>query len=346
MRFENVLLGVGAHVPCGGNSLPEYNWSSPSSQSLRSSLLLLLRSLPVLPTTLSIVQTMSAFAGQIPALRTCLLDLSQPVGKRTHAAFLLRTNASEEAVSALLDALEQRQDSSLMRHEIAYILGQVGNTSACASLTSVLSDEADDVLVRHEAAEALGAIGQLASIPTLSKYCDHPAREIRETCQIAVDLIKWRATGESVSKSSYLSVDPAPPLQEQTSVVTLRDDLIDTSKSLFLRYRVMFTLRDMNSDEAALALVAGFSDDSALFRHEIAYVLGQMQRPVTVPGLTKVLENTAEHRMVRHEAAEALGSIGGEEVERLLKLYQHDNEEVVKESCDVALDTMEYWTAM
>ena len=87
----------------------------------------------------------------------------------------------------------------------------------------------------------------------------------------------------------------------------------------------------------------GFDDTSALFRHEIAYVLGQMQRKVTIEGLIKVLINNNEHRMVRHEAAEALGSIGGEEVQEILKKYEFDNETVVGQSCQVALDTIDYW---
>ena len=49
--------------------------------------------------------------------------------------------------------------------------------------------------------------------------------------------------------------------------------------------------------------------------------------------------------MVRHEAAEALGAIGGEEVDLLLSKYADDDEIVVKESCDVALDAMEYWSS-
>lgn len=60
------------------------------------------------------------------------------------------------------------------------------------------------------------------------------------------------------------------------SVEQLRDTLLNVQKSLFLRYRAMFTLRNMNNDEAALALCEGFQDTSALFRHEVAYVLGEI----------------------------------------------------------------------
>lgn len=37
------------------------------------------------------------------SLRRCLLDLSEPIAKRTHAAFFLRTLASEEAMHAILE---------------------------------------------------------------------------------------------------------------------------------------------------------------------------------------------------------------------------------------------------
>ena len=56
------------------------------------------------------------------------------------------------------------------------------------------------------------------------------------------------------------------------------------------------------------------------------------------------MSRTGEHRMVRHEAAEALGAIGGPKVEEILQLYLTDDERVVTESCEVALDAMDYWT--
>jgi len=151
-------------------------------------------------------------------------------------------------------------------------------------------------------------------------------------------------------KSSYLSVDPAPPtaVSGTVSVDQLKDYLMDASKSLFDRYRAMFSLRNRaggkNGEEAAvLALAEGFKDSSPLFRHEVAYVLGQVQSPASIPALKAVLENPEEHRMVRHEAAEALGAVGGEVAEKALKAYLGDSERVVRESCEVALDTIDYW---
>ena len=47
-------------------------------------------------------------------------------------------------------ALKNREDSSLMRHELAYILGQMQHLSVAGVLLSILPDESEDILVRHE----------------------------------------------------------------------------------------------------------------------------------------------------------------------------------------------------
>ncbi len=281
----------------------------------------------------------------IEKLKACILDLSNPIAKRTHVAFLLRTIGTAEAASVIAEALLLKEDSALMRHELGYILGQMQHPHVCPLLSKILADETDDVLVRHECAEALGAIGDDKSMSVLRRFSTHSAPEISETCQIAIDLINWRMQCETTDKSSYLSVDPAPSLSTTFSVDSLKEILMDSSKSLFHRYRAMFSLRNLNSDESALALVSGFSDSSALFRHEIAYVLGQMQRSVTIDGLSTVLRDKTEHRMVRHEAAEAMGAIGGEAVQRLLEEFRSDGEQVVEESCVVALNTIDYWAS-
>ena len=169
----------------------------------------------------------------------------------------------------------------------------------------------------------MGAIGDASALPVLEKFLTHHLSEISETCQIAVDLIKYEvecasatnsnSAAESDTKTSkisklYASVDPAPPFELNTKdpielekkVEEYQTLLIDPNSSLFLRYRAMFSLRDMNSDTSAVAIAMGFKDtSSALFRHELAYVLGQMQRKVTIPHLTEVLRDEKEHKMVR-----------------------------------------------
>ena len=178
---------------------------------------------------------------------------------------------------------------------------------------------------------------------------------VTETCEIAIDRIEWENSKarqeEKLRQSDFASIDPAPPLAESDkSVEQLAKTLMDASLPLFLRYRAMFALRDLASPPdlptavpAVEALAQGFSDSSALFRHEIAFVFGQLSHPASIPALTSALSNLDEASMVRHEAAEALGSLGEEEgVEDILKRFLQDKEKVVRDSVIVALDMAEY----
>ena len=136
----------------------------------------------------------------------------------------------------------------------------------------------------------------------------------------------------------------------QPSIPDLEKTLLDTKLPLFQRYRAMFALRDLASPpdlptavRAVESLAKGLQDPSALFRHEIAFVFGQLSHPASVPSLTATLSDQAEAAMVRHEAAEALGSLGDVEgVEDTLKKFVNDPEQVVRDSILVALDMAEY----
>ena len=146
-----------------------------------------------------------------------------------------------------------------------------------------------------QAAEALGAIGSTDSTPILEKYCQDPVPEVAETCQVAVDStdndvkvrncspspgIRWTQEHRDALCQDglpYASVDPAPPEDASLSVEALRAQLLDTNTSTFKRYKALFALRNKGGNEAALAIADALNDSSALFRHEVAYVLGQMQ---------------------------------------------------------------------
>ena len=101
---------------------------------------------------------------------------------------------------------------------------------------------------------------------------------------------------------------------DPSSISSLRTTLLDPSIPLFTRYRAMFSLRNISppTQESIEALAAGFADKSALFRHEIAYVFGQLNSKYSVKALVDRLEDQEEVDMVRHECAEALGGIASE----------------------------------
>lgn len=154
---------------------------------------------------------------------------------------------------------------------------------------------------------------------------------------------EWLAAQRDAS--GYTSVDPAPPQQPAeapANVAALRERLMDPGSPMFQRMRAVFALRNAGGPAAVDALAEAFDDPSALLRHEIAYVMGQMQDPHAVPVLIRILSDDGEHVMVRHEAAEALGAIGDEAARPVLQRFLKDPAPEVSESCDVALDLLDW----
>ncbi len=214
--------------------------------------------------------------------------------------------------------------------------------------------------VRHECGEALGAIGSSKSIKTLETCAKDKSIEVGQTCQLALDFIQWKINGGddrdehapiacACMISPFSSVDPAPPHPKHAGLSTaeIGSILQDESMPLFERFRAMFSLRNRGGKEAVKELGNALIHDesSALLRHEVAYVLGQLQHSDAVEFLEISLKRDNEHRMVRHESAEALGAIEERwgECELILEQFLNDKDDVVRESCIVALDAADYF---
>lgn len=340
-------------------------------------------------------------------LEATLRDPNTPIGKRMRAAYFAKTlfvnqqqqqnnddddddddtnNITTDAVTpeAIVDVLCEQvfidEHGGLLRHEFAYVLGQMQTERACPTLHALLQREGDDVMVRHEAAEALGAIASPSSRQVLEDTRDKykgTLDELSDTCLLALNRVLPEAervgdengdvapvVGCACMMAPYSSIDPASadPKHVALSNKELGDILLhgprngDTGSTrdgsnLTERYRAMFSLRNRGGEEAVVELCRALTDDtsSALLRHEVAFVLGQLQHPASIAALEESLSRLLEHTMVRHESAEALGAIeceSGEQwqrIEGILTKYQQDDDLAVAESCIVALDAADYF---
>lgn len=284
------------------------------------------------------------------SLAKTLKDPKERLGKRMRSLFYLRSEGGDIAIDAICYALKDHKNGSLLRHECAFVLGQMGAKRAMNVLESVLRDVNDDPMTRHEAAEAIGALGVAGSEQLIQEFCDDKIQEVADTCRLALDRLRWqfrereKRRDEETTMSLFNSVDPAPPLKGMETK-ELETIVQSGEESLFRRYGALFALRDRNDDECARIIANALDKDrtSALFRHEVAFVCGQIANDLCTDALRRALVNADENVIVRHECAEALGAIGTDDCVRLLKATQNDPSVPVAESALIALDVINYW---
>lgn len=141
----------------------------------------------------------SVLESTILQLREAVTSEDVPLAQRFRALFSLKHLASQqpptrqtsEAIQAIAAAF--RSPSALLKHELAYCLGQTKNLDAVPFLRNVLEDRQEDPMCRHEAAEALGALGDTSSLKLMRQLLqdEHEPTVVRETCDIAIDRILW-----------------------------------------------------------------------------------------------------------------------------------------------------------
>ncbi|KAI5191573.1 deoxyhypusine monooxygenase [Nematocida sp. AWRm77] len=279
----------------------------------------------------------NVFPEHVQGFSSVLRNKECPLKMRFRALFALRNIQTDEAVLSIAEAFET--DSVLLKHELAYVLGQMQNRTALPVLARLLETEEENEIVRHEAAEAIAALGDPKYIELLDKYAQSKSIVVKETCEIGAELLRRGGSKESL----FGSFDPALPMEEK-GIEALKNTYLDESLPLYTRYSAMFRLRDIGSTEAVQALGAGFfcTKKSDLFEHEIAFIFGQLAHPDSAPYLIQALADETKHEMIRHECAEALGAIDSKEAKDALLLFKDSPNRIVRESAEIGLDIMEY----
>lgn len=88
---------------------------------------------------------------EVEAIGKTLVDPKEPLQARFRALFTLRGLGGPHAIAWISRAFED--SSALLKHELAYCLGQMQDSRAIPVLVDVLRDTSQEPMVRHEAGE-------------------------------------------------------------------------------------------------------------------------------------------------------------------------------------------------
>ena len=140
-----------------------------------------------------------------------LNNSDRPLKERFRALFTLKNIGGQEAIDEISKSFQDK--SELLKHEVAYCLGQMGDKNAIPILSSVLKDLNQEPIVRHEAGEALGAIGDTSVLPMLIKIRDEDKEEVViDTCILAVERLQWIQNGQGMYIQRYKFKTPKSTL--------------------------------------------------------------------------------------------------------------------------------------
>ena len=295
------------------------------------------------------------------AVQALLDSLKDPSALFRHeVAFALGQMQVTSAVATLKAVLRDEGEHSMVRHEAAEALGAIASDECLEALETASEDPSQVVretatlaLARLRHAQAAAAASAAAARDAASPA--DPSDDASPSAGRSLGSAKERlsaapagappATDALDADSPYISVDPVPAAHASIPTDQLRRTLLDESANMWDRYAAMFALRNRGpaAETAATLGEVLTTSASALLKHEVCYVLGQIQEGGggARDALRATLEDPGEHPMVRHEAAEAIGSIAAPDTEPLLRKYREDGDRIVAESCEVALDIME-----
>lgn len=305
------------------------------------------------------------------------LNYSQSVLFRHEVLYVLGQMGLKSPLPYLYKILADENEHPMVRHEAGEAIAAIGEDESFEIVNKYVND----------------------SSPAVSETCYLAAHSLKLKREKKFQENNQKGNskqhiGSGISNiNAFNTTDPTPPKSscEVSQIETLASDLLNENIKLEKRYAVLFALRNiltgmidsnqkisLNGDSVQefdndkIHFIAGeiakameTDRSSAVFRHECAFVLGQIQVISTADTLSRVISNQSEESMVRHEAAFALGSVGSndprysESLEKIDKLYtkselnrvrklsietllkySKDQDIIVAESCIVGLQTI------
>lgn len=164
----------------------------------------------------------------IEELDEILCNPEETIQKRFRAMFEVRGLQNPKAVETMIKCFNLEPKSDLLRHEVAYCLGQMNTRKENCDiiepfLQKVLEERKHSSIVIHETVEALGNLSPDNTREILAKFDEEKDDMIvKETCELALDLTNWKQAtrdgeteGLDLNKLKHITNDPAPPFNPE-----------------------------------------------------------------------------------------------------------------------------------
>lgn len=291
----------------------------------------------------------------LPSILECdkiLKDPDSKIWEKYDTLFILRTHNTNNSIKTLIKNYDNLKKSHLLKHEVAYILGQMKNPIAIDFLIKLLHDKKQGAVVRHEAGEALANFPEEKKkiLKELNKLKKNDISLIKSTINIAIKKLE-NYTKEKNNYNKYIegNIEPADPMSEKEIICFLEkinkkkenifEILLNPKLDEFIRYRIIYYLRNLGDQNSIKILcellkVENRKFISPLMRHELCFILGQLSLKAKFDfvkeRLKLVFEDISELGVVRHEGILGYYAIFG---------FDDNIENMKKDKCPIVYES-------
>lgn len=288
---------------------------------------------------------------------------TEDVCRKYTAIMTLRHYGNDEAAKILEEGYKGLGTSELLRHDVMYCMGQMRAHNSVSFLLERMHDPQEKSIVRHEAGEALSNLTDIKEqvITELEKHWDSEDELLKSTVRVAVPKLKSLHKDSRIGKKYGGTLEPAEPFNEEEVrnyfqsqglpdpqnhaelLNQVQSQLLKPYSEVdeFTKYRLCYFLRDvcdLRSKEILSDLLSAENRKvtSALLRHELGFILGQVNNNEACihEALKKSSVDETEHPVVRHEAILAFYDITKDE--GFMDQFLVHDDQLIRESVEVA----------
>lgn len=146
-----------------------------------------------------------------------LADPQSDTWAKYEALFCLRTLATDEAATVLMEQFHNMGTSDLLKHETCYVIGQMRVSNSYDFLVSTMHNVEESPIVRHEAGEALANYHDIKEkcIAEMIKHWDSDISLLKSTVRVGILKLKEFTQESRYGKKYGGTIEPAEPFNQE-----------------------------------------------------------------------------------------------------------------------------------
>lgn len=252
-----------------------------------------------------------------------LFELKVSYERRIQTIFSLLKDYNQITFDALEFCLKN-DPSPIVRHEAAYVLGEMKDKRGVKFLIKAIENDTDKFVV-HEATLALSNLGKLAMPEgkiVIEKLLSDQDPDILDTAEISLQRLIKKLSDKT------LTINPEEAIKNLTN--SNKENRIQASFML---------MEDASENSIDILIEALNNEPSGIVKHEIIFSIGESIANKAVPELLKVLKKE-KNVFALHETILALATIGNKRAEGSIRLFLNHEDPNISETAEIALERL------